>query len=85
MEIPSCPNYREGKCDRSDTAHGGETRDGSADIIICRTCKLLWLISKPRTRGRAAHEVHLDRMSKASERLKQQASRKSFLDLGRRM
>jgi hypothetical protein len=84
-DIPSCPNVREGKCERSDTIWGGETKDQTADIIFCRTCNLLWMISRPRTVGRARYENKIDKMQKATQYEKEQASRRVFLDLGRRI
>jgi hypothetical protein len=84
MNIPACPNHREGKCAKSDTVHGGETKDGGADIIICRTCKLLWMISKPKTSQRAAYENKLERMQKATERDRQAARKRVMFDMGRR-
>lgn len=83
MQIPLCPNSLEGKCARSDTVHGGETKDENADIIICRTCKLLWMISKPRTQDRARYENKIEKMKKASERDREAARRKLIFDYGR--
>ena len=79
MEIPACPNFREGRCERSDTVHAGESKDGTANLIICRTCKLLWMISKPKTVGRAQYETKIERMQKATERDKEQARRKMIV------
>ncbi len=83
MELPLCPNFTEGKCEKSDTRYAGETKDGTADAIICHTCKLFWLISKPKVVGRARYENRIERMNKASEVLRMQAGRKAFFDLGR--
>lgn len=76
MELPTCPNVKEGVCARSDMVHAGESKDGTADLIICRTCKLFWTISKPKTVGRAQYETKIDRMQKATELDRQQAKQK---------
>ena len=83
-DIPECPNYREKKCARSDPVYAGETRDQSADVIICRTCNLLWMVTKPRTNRRAAHENKIERMRQATERDRERARRKLIFDIGRR-
>lgn len=84
MNIPRCPNFLEGKCERSDTRYAGETKDKTADAIICHTCKLFWLISKPKVVGQAKYENHIERMKKATEADRRQASKKAFVDLGRK-
>lgn len=83
-QIPECPNVREYKCPKSDIVNGGETKDGKADILICRTCKLLWMITKPNTKRQASYERKIETMQKATERERAAANKKLIFDLGRR-
>ena len=65
MELPSCPNHRDGTCERSDIILLGEREH--AWLMHCKTCQLFWAISKDRTRQAARHENRMKRIREATE------------------
>lgn len=83
-DLPKCPNFLEGRCERSEPHYAGEPRDGSADSFICGCCKLFWVVSRPRTKEQGKHVAKLKRMQRASDALREQSARKMIFDYGRR-
>lgn len=82
MNLPTCPNVRERYCERSDLRLLGE--DEYSWSFMCATCKLLWKVSKPRTKEKAQYENRIERVQKASEREREQARRTKYFIGGAR-
>jgi len=72
MEVPKCANFLEGKCERSDTVVG-ETKDGRAYVVFCRTCKLVHGWSRSKTISQAREQVRAKRVNEMTARERQQA------------
>lgn len=63
--LPSCPNHREGACERSEIVFAGESY--SHWSFICRCCHLYWVVSKPHERDRAVYEKYVKELARATE------------------
>ena len=83
MNLPECPNVKAGVCARSNVRYGGELKNQSADILICVTCNLLWMITRPNTRRRAAYLNTIEKLERATAHEQARAQRKLFFDYGR--
>lgn len=70
-EVPQCPNFKEGRCERSEIVLLGEAATHWS--FFCKCCKLCWIWSKPNTRGRAREEVRTKRIREANHRERMQA------------
>lgn len=70
-ELPQCPNFRDGKCERSEIILLGEADTHYS--MYCKCCKLCWIISKTRTKGRAREELHMKNIREANRRERMQA------------
>lgn len=82
MNLPPCPNVREGRC--TDSRLRLLSEDERSWKFLCAGCNLLWMVSKPNTRGRAARELAADRIQKASQQEREAAQRTRYFDIGRR-
>lgn len=76
MQLPSCPNVKEGACDESRLRLLGE--DELSYVFTCACCHLIWKVSKPRTAERAKYELAAERVQKASERERELARRTKY-------
>jgi hypothetical protein len=76
MELPTCPNFKEGRCERSEVFVGKETDDGF--ILCCRTCgcKNFWPKDKAENRGR--YEAFLSRKAQAESEEKIRGLRRAY-------
>lgn len=65
MNLPSCPNVKDGVCERSELRLVGE--NDKAWFFHCITCKLCWTVSKPRGSAEARYRNQVDRVKRASD------------------
>lgn len=82
MNLPQCPNVKEGRC--SDSKLRLLAEDDKSWKFTCAGCNLLWMVSKPNTKGRAAVELAADKIQKASQQEREKAQRTRYFDYGRR-
>ena len=74
MELPKCVNFvKKRGCDRSDIILRGEGEDHWQ--FHCRTCKLVWVVSKPTAAVRGRLFKQEDDMRKKAEALRRRDSR----------
>jgi hypothetical protein len=66
MELPPCPNYREGSCERSDVIVSKET--DNAFVIYCKTCKSINVFPKDRDEKSAKYQLFLKKQADMEER-----------------
>lgn len=76
MNLPTCPNVRDGACEESRLRLLGE--DELSWVFTCACCHLIWKVSKPRTKERARYENQVARVQKATERERELASRTKY-------
>jgi hypothetical protein len=74
VNLPTCPNFRDRTCERSALRLVGENEYSYA--FYCATCKLIWAVSKPRSKERGRYEAQLARI--------QQATAAEYADIHRR-
>ena len=74
MNLPICPNYKEGKgCERSELRLLGENEQSF--MFTCGCCHLLWAVSKPRTAAAARWENRIRQVKQATDRERELAAR----------
>jgi hypothetical protein len=71
--LPTCPQFREGSCARSDLVLAQDVPRFWA--FICRTCHLYWVMSKPRAADEARWTNEVQRMAKATAEDRERAAR----------
>jgi len=76
MNIPICPNFRQGVCERSELRLMGENDDSF--LFTCSVCNLFWAVSKPRTKERGCWEAHIRRVQHASEIEQDRARQRAY-------
>ena len=72
-QLPTCPNFREGKCPKSDLILLGESDKFYS--FYCHSCFLEWAVSKPRTKQAAAYERDLQRVKQRTAQYREQEAR----------
>jgi cytochrome c5 len=67
MNIPNCPNNSKSTaiCERSQLRLYGENEQSF--LFTCLTCKLLWAVSKPKTKDRAKWENKVRKIQEATQ------------------
>lgn len=78
MNIPVCPNHRQSVslCEESRLRLLGE--NDKAFVFFCGCCKLLWAVSKPKTKDKARWENQVRRVQQASEMERELAKKKGY-------
>lgn len=74
MNLPVCPDFRERKgCERSELRLLGE--NGESYVFLCACCKLVWMVTKPKTKDAARWANYLKGVKEATEYERSQAAR----------
>jgi hypothetical protein len=65
-ELPQCPNFvRKRECNKSDIRLLGEQDD--AWTLNCKTCGVIWVVSKPHSVHRAKYRKHEEQLRREAE------------------
>lgn len=74
MNLPECPDHKEGKgCERSELRLLGENRESY--VFLCACCKLVWMVTKTRTKEGARYANHIKKVKQATEAERAEAAR----------
>jgi hypothetical protein len=66
MNLPTCPNFLEGSCPRSEVCVSKET--DNAFVITCRTCSCVNVFPKDRDERAAKYQVFLKKQADMEQR-----------------
>ena len=75
-QLPSCPNHREGRCDRSEIVLAGESE--FVWKLICRCCHLTWVLTKPKVKEKGKYDAAIDRLEKATQADREKSRIRTF-------
>jgi len=76
-QIPECVNYvKKGGCWKSDVVLENETSDAWA--FRCRTCRLLFVVSKDGVRDKSKFEIAAKRRQQAEEEYREKMRRRKI-------
>ena len=76
MEMPLCPNFKKGRCEKSQVILQKEGEDFWS--MLCQTCELTFVTSKPTAAARSKLRNAEEKMRKEAERRRARESRKVF-------
>lgn len=65
-QMPACPNFKEKNCPQSELIMLEET--DACWKFHCKCCKLLWMVSKPKTKDHARELNRIKKLAELSER-----------------